>query len=248
VVEDNVINQQVARLQIESLGYQVSVAANGHEALAALAHAAYALVLMDCQMPEMDGFETTAAIRAREGTQRHTPIIALTANAFADERERCLQVGMDDYLTKPVKPEALAAVLEHWLTPVVAAHVQSASALSAEPAWQESLDNSTLAYLRELQTGEGEILLPKLIELFLKETSDRLACLRKALVEKEAEQIYQVAHMVKGSSSVLGATQMTALCLELEKQGRTAELSQSAACLRQLEEEYQRVCALLALV
>ena len=119
IVEDNVTNQTLARRMVEKLGHQADVVADGREALAAVAapgRAAYDLILMDCQMPEMDGYEATRELRRREaGTGRHTPIVAMTANAVEGEREHCLAVGMDDYISKPVKISVLVAILQRWL-------------------------------------------------------------------------------------------------------------------------------------
>lgn len=115
LVEDNVVNQKVARHLLERLGYRCDLATNGREAVSATDRKFYDLVLMDCHMPEMDGFEATAAIRDREGNTRHTPIIAMTALAMTGDRERCLDAGMDDYIPKPIDVEVLRDKLTAWL-------------------------------------------------------------------------------------------------------------------------------------
>jgi CheY-like chemotaxis protein len=115
VAEDNRVNQTVITRMLQKLGHRVDVAANGLEAVSALRRIAYDLVFMDCQMPEMDGFGATRAIRAGEaGTPRHIPIVALTANAMHGDREQCMAAGMDDYIAKPVTKQTLAAALERW--------------------------------------------------------------------------------------------------------------------------------------
>ncbi len=116
VAEDNIVNQRVLLALLRSLGYQAQAVANGHEALDALAHDAFSLVLMDCHMPEMDGMETTRAIRAREQQKTRVPILALTADVLPENRACCLEAGMDGFLTKPVRKEQLREALGCWLT------------------------------------------------------------------------------------------------------------------------------------
>jgi PAS domain S-box-containing protein len=114
IAEDNPVNQRLARLQVERLGFQVDIVSNGDEALDALHHLPYTLVLMDCQMPGMDGYDVTRELRRRESGGRHTPVIAMTANAYSSDRDRCLDAGMDDYLTKPVSLRSLGEILDRW--------------------------------------------------------------------------------------------------------------------------------------
>lgn len=117
VVEDNLVNQKVAEQLIKRMGYEVDVVGDGAQAVERMAEQSYALVLMDCQMPVMDGYEATAQIRHNEGDDAHTPIVALTAHAMSGNRERCLEIGMDDFVTKPVTREVLERVIADWMQP-----------------------------------------------------------------------------------------------------------------------------------
>jgi CheY-like chemotaxis protein len=126
VAEDNPVNQQLARAMLRRFGYQADAAGNGQEAVDSALAMPYDLVLMDCQMPVMDGFEATRIIREREGATRHTRIVAVTANAMEGDRERCLAAGMDDYLAKPFRAGDLRRVLERWLRPAATESAQTA--------------------------------------------------------------------------------------------------------------------------
>jgi two-component system, sensor histidine kinase and response regulator len=234
---------------LESLGYRADVAANGLEAVEALSRLPYSAVLMDVQMPEMDGYEATVEIRKREGDDenRHTPVIAMTANAMQGDREKALEEGMDDYISKPVKTEELGAVLERWLsrdeeeeqsgtTPA-----PESSDTSADP--NGSVDYSVLKGLRELQEeGEPDIL-EELVELFLEDAPSQLKTLREATEKDDAQSVERTAHTLKGSCGNMGAVRMEALCSELEGICHSGNLVAAPARISRLEEEFGRVRA-----
>jgi two-component system, sensor histidine kinase and response regulator len=251
LAEDNAVNQKVAVRMLEKLGYRADVAANGLEALEVLSRGSYGAVLMDVQMPEMDGYAATREIREREeGRSHYTPIIAMTANAMQGDREKAIEAGMDDYVSKPVKLEELAEVLERW----VLQEEEEAKADTTTPAREKgdslattggSVDISVLVGLRELQ-GEGEPdILDELIELFLGEVPTQLKALREAAQTGEAQSVERIAHTLKGSSANMGALRMEALCAELEEAGRSEDLSAASGQISRLEEEFGRVRAVL---
>ena len=244
VAEDNQVNQKVAIRMLERLGYRADVAANGLEAVEAVGHIPYSAVLMDVQMPEMDGYEATAEIRRREeGRDHHTPIIAMTANAMQGDREKTLEAGMDDYIPKPVKAEDLEAVLKRWVLR------QDAATTAPEPdsdfgdLSDDSIDLSVLAGLRELQ-GEGEPdIVAELAQMLLEDAPLGLAELQKAVERGDANSVERFAHTLKGSSANMGATRMEAICSDLEEQARSEELAVAPELVSRLEEEFARVRA-----
>ncbi len=241
VAEDNIVNQKVAQRLLEKLGCQVQVVANGKEAVEILEMVPFDLVFMDCQMPEMDGYEATAEIRRRESdSTKHIPIVAFTAHTMRGDRERCLEAGMDDYIPKPVKAADLKRVLQKWQGGATAA-------AGAEPDPEEkkeaetSVDQAVLDQLRELnEDGEPDIL-TELIDLFLRDTPPRLVALKDAIKEGDAQAISQTAHTLKGSSASLGATRLAALNAELEKKAAHGSLEEASGVLAQLDNEFERV-------
>ncbi len=242
VAEDNIVNQKVAVSQLEKLGYRADIVANGLEAVEAVSRVSYALVLMDCQMPEMDGLEATALIRKREGEQasRRLPIIAMTANAMRGDREKCLAAGMDDYLAKPAKLEQLEAALTRWLSDRSTPGEQKEP---VPPARQESVhecvDAAVLAELRQLDSSCG--LLSALITNFLKDVPNCLAGLRDALRQGDGQALARVAHELNGSSGNLGVRNMRQLCIELQALGKAKDLSKAGTLLTQLVNEFELV-------
>jgi len=244
VVEDDPVNQIVAARMLESLGHTFDVAKDGREAIQALSRSSYAAILMDIRMPNMDGYEATAEIRSREGQTRHTPIIAMTANAVQGDRERTLEAGMDDYLAKPVKREDLERTLERWISRTEEAPdpVQE-TASPADP--EDPLDRDTLENLFDLQLeGEPE-LLGELLDTFFDDTTRRLTDLREATSRGDAQAVEQAAHALKGSCANIGAKRMLQVCEDLEEAGRSKDLTKVPEQLALLEEEFVRAHAAL---
>jgi len=238
LAEDNAVNQRVALSQLEKLGYHADVVVDGRAALAALAANNYAIVLMDCQMPLMDGYETTVEIRQQEaGSEKHTVIIAMTAHALAGEREKCLAIGMDDYLSKPVKLHELAAILERWDGERCEPEQRHQSPLVLD----EILDLSVLESLRELQQEGGPNLIEELIDLYISDTRDRLAELSAALNQQDLTTAKRAVHSVKGSSTNLGFHNMVALCADLEKQLQNRSEAKLDTTLMHLNAAFGRV-------
>ena len=249
LAEDNPVNQKVAARMLEKLGYRADVAANGREALEALSLVRYEAVLMDVQMPEMDGYATTAEIRRREAASgRRTPIIAMTANAMQGDREKALEAGMDDYVAKPVVLETLESALGRW---VVGADEASANVSEAGYGFGEvdpekpALDRSVLAGLRDLQEeGEPDVL-HELIGLFLADVPPQLVVLREAVEVSDARSVERIAHTLKGSCGSMGTTRMAAIGAELMDAARSEDLTAAPRLLFALEEEFGRVRAAL---
>jgi two-component system sensor histidine kinase/response regulator len=232
VAEDNVVNQHVAVAMLERMGYSVDVVSNGREALQALARVRYAAVFMDCQMPEMDGYAATAEIRKREASGSHTPIIAITANAFAADRDRCLAAGMDDHIGKPVMPRELTRVLDRWIP--------------RNKVQNDAIDHTVLDQLRDFPQSSQRGLLQKVIDLYLQDTPDRLTGVREAVEQDHADSLAQLAHALKGSSANLGARNMVQMCAELEELGHSEDLEHAPELLTRLESEFVRVRSALS--
>jgi two-component system sensor histidine kinase/response regulator len=262
VVEDNPVNQQVAAAMLESLGVAHALADNGRIALARVGQETFDLVLMDCQMPEMDGFEATAQIRARqrEGLlPGKLPIVALTANAVEGDRERCLAAGMDDYLSKPFSRERLAATLGRWLlvaaeapTEARPASMPSAAAPGPAPAGAPGamsdgpINPSALDAIRKLGGLRNASLANQVIGAYLADTPPRFAQLRAAAEAGDAEALRQAAHALKSSSANVGAERLAALCKELETLGRGGGGDDVRPLVARAEAEVARVVGALS--
>jgi CheY-like chemotaxis protein len=250
VVDDSEMNRLVALGMLEALGYEADAVDGGEAALAAIGHTAYAAILMDREMPRMDGVEATAEIRQHTAGERHIPVIAMTANALAGAREECLAGGMDDYITKPVRLEALEAVLGRWVPAAAEADpaLPDGSAPPAEKATTEhhqplapAINPSALNALRELQPPGGPDLVARLVELFLTESPMQLRALREAIARGDAETLRRVAHKLKGNADNFGAHEVRTLCARLEQLGRDGRTQGADEILEALQSAYARV-------
>ncbi len=237
VAEDNPVNQKVAIYQLQKLGFYPDVVDNGQLALAALSRKNYDVVLMDCQMPELDGYAATREVRRAEGDVRHTWIIAMTANSLEGDRDKCLAAGMDDYVSKPVKPDNLARALGRFVGTLPEAPLVR----SVEPLEHDDvIDPSALASFREMD-DQGEDLLGTLIETFLKNTPLVIGEANAAIARHSAPQLERAAHTLKGSCSNFGAERMRAACLRLELAAHQGGLENAAEMLAAVELEFASV-------
>ncbi len=232
VVEDDLINQKVAINMLRKLGHNVSLAETGLQAVTQIAGQSFDLILMDVQMPEMDGFEATARIRELEkshSAEHSLPIIAMTAHALKGDREKCLAAGMDDYLTKPIKLEILKAMIDKWarcptvFPPPPVQPVTSNSAASAEP-FKNTLD---LADALE-RTMQDKVFLQQLIDTFIAQMPQDIERLKHAMEANSMADLRQQAHRLKGAAANLGAHAVAAAALALETIGTSGAISDDA--------------------
>ena len=209
VADDNAVNQRVAVHMLERLGCKADVASNGHLAIEMHAKQAYDLLLMDCQMPQLDGYQAAMHIRAMETIGEHVPIIALTANVIQGEREKCLMAGMDDYLSKPLQSRMLRDVLIRWLSPA-----QVTTILQRLPPASPAEENDFAAVQQLLGKDFPEIVL-----LFQNDNSQRIVSLQNA--DGDMRQVATLAHLLSGSSASMGARKLASLCQQLDVQAKT---------------------------
>jgi CheY-like chemotaxis protein len=241
VVEDNAVNREVAKGLLQSLGCRVDSAADGLEAVEACARMPYDVILMDCQMPRLDGYEATRRIRGLEGATGHrTSIVGLTASAMSGDRERCLSAGMDDYLPKPVRPQDLEAVLRRW----GGGAREGAGVTPASVTWEATgpLDPVVFGDLRSF-TSPGFLI--EAIDRFLSETPARIAVLHDAVAKDDEDYFQRRAHSLRGSAAILGALRLMKLAAHLEERGFREPRDESAALLQSVELEFESVRAAL---
>jgi CheY-like chemotaxis protein/HPt (histidine-containing phosphotransfer) domain-containing protein len=223
IAEDNFINQKVALSIVEKLGYRGFAVGNGLEVIEALKSGTYSVILMDCQMPEMDGYETTERIRAATNEDYTSiPVIALTANAIKGDRERCLAAGMNDYLTKPIRTQELAKMLEKWLPKTT----------------HSTIDQERLDALMSLCNDDGESIIIDLIPVFIQETPLQIASMIAAFEAKDFKKLTFEAHRSKSSSTNMGAALYANICESLEEVTEATDSAHVRQMLDKLAPEF----------
>jgi two-component system, sensor histidine kinase len=291
LVEDNKVNQQVTIAMLSHSPYVIDVASNGREAIDVFSHHTYDLVLMDCQMPELDGYETSMHLREIETSTKapRIPIIALTANAMRGDKEKCIEAGMDDYLPKPFNRESLLAVVTRWSARLESQTKEpltiygedknddEVATMNSEPVLHEAegvqrstitggnqsgfdghgseiedpipvpldrgpvIEDSALDAIRALQGAGGPDLVTKIVIVYLKDASLSLDLLGKAVKEKNATSIFQLAHKLKSSSANVGALYLSSLLKDLEAMGRQDHLIEIDPVFNSIEQEFTAV-------
>ena len=217
LVEDNAVNQRLAQHHLAKMGYDVHTVVNGLEAVEVARTLPYSAILMDCQMPVMDGFEATRMIRLAEQGRARRPIIAMTANAMQGDRERCLDVGMDDYISKPISPQQVSKVLARWV-------LQSMT--------EEVADTFDYAYLEDLFGDKSSVC--ELLEAFEDSTTELLQKLPDAIAQHDAELVKSMGHEIKGTCSNLGLQRMAAEAGIVEQAGPKGEWQQAGVATEKL--------------
>ncbi|MFN8012443.1 MAG: ATP-binding protein [Holophagaceae bacterium] len=242
VADDNPMNLRVAKSMLASFGFAADLAGGGYEALAAMDRTSYDLVFLDCNMPGLDGFAVTREIRAKETEGRHTPIIALTASALGGTREKCLAMGMDGYLSKPLRPEILKGVLDHWL-----GDLETPLPEEEGPVGEvRTLDEQTLAGLRALDPTGADGWVQDLVRDYLEDGPRRLEGVQEALERRDGVLAARHLHNLKSNSATLGARQLSELCAELELRAESGDFGALAGRMDELAAAWERARQALA--
>ena len=269
VAEDNSINQSVILSQLEMLGYQAKCVSNGLEALELLTRQDYDLILMDCQMPVMDGYTATQELRLREDNKRHSVVIALTANAMLEDRQKCLAAGMDDYLSKPLEQEDLAKVIQRWTTQKAKNKASNNQAeqdmilnsnpspnspefvriteLTAMPREESKKaialqDSPPIDLERLARISRGKIAVQQqLLKIFIDKIPKDLVALETAISATDSSQVQYYAHRLKGSAANVGVPAMSALAEELEQIAQQESMAGASELLDSLWHVLERV-------
>lgn len=237
VVDDTATNRQILAVFLKKMGHAVDLAVDGADAVAKFAAAAYDIVIMDVMMPVMDGYEATAEIRRlHEGRSARLPIVALTANAMQGDRQKCLDAGMDDFLSKPYSLTQLQMTLAHWLPAADAQAGEAVQPAQDKPAAASAINLSVLEALREIDPAGGMGLAHEIMRTFLDSSRARVDHIEQAIVSGDGTLLSQAAHALKSSAANVGAETLSGLYREMERLGRENRIDEA----RRLIDEVRR--------
>lgn len=237
VVEDQPLNREVAHGMLTALGLRVETANDGQQALARLERERFDVVLMDCEMPVMDGLAAVTALRQREGQGPRTPVVALTADATPSGRAACLAAGMDDYLAKPFSREALHNTLAKWLVQ----RFMVAAEPAAPVADEQLLDRATLSALRALPRSGSKDMLSHIGEIYLSDSNRLLDTIEQGLRDGDAPELARAAHAWRSYNGNVGANALALLCRDLERHARAGNLDAARETFTQIQGLHIRV-------
>jgi CheY-like chemotaxis protein len=249
LVEDNAVNRKVTLNQLKNLGYTANVAANGQEAIQMMEQIAYDLVLMDCQMPILDGYQTTQEIRQRQVASQHPIIIALTANALKEDRERCLNAGMDDYLSKPILKQDLADRLAYWSQVILTSTQHSSDYAIPQTMIRSNIHDDNYPcvdlalnweHLHAICDGNEEFEF-KLLQVFVEDAQMHLVNIASAIATGNLPALKQEAHYLKGASANIGLVTVQAIAGKLEQQAHRQQLEGTVTLQTELQESLNQV-------
>lgn len=244
LAEDNPVNQSVAKAMLTKLGLETEIAQNGKQALDLAAMHQYDIILMDCQMPVMDGFEATSLIRKQHKNNVWLPIIAVTANASENDHTQCLNAGMDDFLSKPYSLDQLQKILLRWLPKEKIDLMKTTTAITktmSEASDVSLLNPVLLNQIQSLDATGGHKLVHKILRAFLESADGYIHQLEQAIVNGDADGIRRSAHTLKSSSANIGAESLSALFKQLEAYGQSGELAHAELLSEGLKQHYQQV-------
>jgi CheY-like chemotaxis protein/HPt (histidine-containing phosphotransfer) domain-containing protein len=247
LAEDDPLNADIAARTLQKMGCRVRVASDGLSVARLFEEGSFDLILMDCEMPEMDGFGATRQIRQLEAGRRHIPIVALTAHAPAEVREKCLAAGMDDVLAKPFKEAQLIQTLHRWIDGVGNTNVvrEPSAAIAPVRAAELSVDRVALENVSAFKGRDGALLLKNVVARFADTARTQLLLLREKQAEGEAQEVLRIAHTLKSSSATLGAHCVSKCCAEIEARAGRGELAPLPGFLATLEKELSAAVKML---
>jgi CheY-like chemotaxis protein/HPt (histidine-containing phosphotransfer) domain-containing protein len=240
LADDNPINQKVGLSVLQKLGYRADIVNNGKEVLKALEQRRYDLLFLDVQMPEMDGLEAARQIRLRWPPEKRPCIVAMTGNALAGDREKCLEAGMDDYITKPMRIGELQAAIERWGPTKSSAGGDTAFITAPRPPAPADglLDHAVIAQLRAMPPSDGVTMLKELIDTFLQDAPKRLQEISTSL--KDGPQLMFHAHALRSMCLSLGASKVIDLCQKLEEAGRHSQHHEAVSLHQDLQQAFNQ--------